>query len=92
MRVARLPLARLTPANLAAVPEVPEDYHVDMLDWAAYRALRVVDHEAGDAARAQEFRQSFEAHVVEAKAEIQRKAFAPLFWGFGGSGFSYTEN
>ena len=92
MRVSRMPATRLTPATLQAVPEIPEDYHLDMLDWAAYLALRIVDHELGDAERAAEFRQSFEAHVEEARTEIQRKNFAPQPWGFGGNAFSYVGN
>lgn len=92
MRVARLPASRLTPANLQAVPEIPEDYHLDMLDYAAYLALRIVDHELGDPVRAQEFLQSFDKHVEEARVEILRKTFAPQPWGFGGNGFTFVGN
>lgn len=92
MRVSRLPATRLTPATMSAVPEIPEDYHMDILDYAAYLALRIVDHELGDAARAAEFEASFERHVQEARAEILRKAYAPQVWGFGGNGYSYVGN
>ena len=92
MRVTRLPATRLTPSNKQAVPEIPEDYHLDMLDYAAYLALRIVDHELGDPERAAEFRASFDQHVEEARIEIQRKTFVPQPWGFGGSGFSFVGN
>lgn len=92
MRVARMPAARLTGADLDAVPEIPEDYHLDMLDYAAYLALRIVDHELGDPARAAEFQQQFDRHVEEARTEIMRKTFAPMLWGFGASGNSYNIN
>ena len=93
LRVARLPLVRLTAgAKSTLTPEIPEDYHLDMLDYAAYLALRIVDHEEGDPARAGEFLQSFEKHVEEARTEILRKTFAPQTWGFGRNGFSYEGN
>ena len=92
LRVVRMPLARLDLTTLGQVPEVPEDYHLDMLDWAAYLALRIVDHDAGDPARANEFRASFEDHVKTARTEMLRKMFAPMQWGFGRSGWSYEGN
>lgn len=92
LRVARLPTIRLLPTNKQAVPEIPEDYHLDMLDYAAYLALRIVDHELGDPVRAGEFLQSFDRHVEEARIEILRKTFAPQTWGFGRNGFSYPTN
>ena len=92
IRVVRKPLVDLTGENLEAIPEIPEDYHLDMLDHAAYLALRIVDHELGDPARAAEFKQSFEAHVEEARVETLRKHFVPMVWGFGRNGFTYTPN
>ena len=90
MRVIRLPLAPLTCDDLDAVPEIPRDYHLDMLDWAAYLALRVVDLDMGDPARAQEFKKAFEEHVEEARKENMRKLFAPMQFGFGRSGWSWS--
>jgi hypothetical protein len=92
MRVIRLPQNHLTRENLDAYPEIPEEHHVDMLDWAAYLALRKVDHDAGDPARAAEFKQSFEVHVAEAKKIAMRKLFATLQMGFGRNGFSWEQN
>lgn len=89
LRVVRKPIAMLSLAEPDGVPEIPEDHHIEMLDWAAYLALRIVDDDAGAPKRAAEFAQSFEAHVQEAKKLAMRKLFAPMPWGFGRGGFSW---
>jgi hypothetical protein len=89
LRVLRLPLENLVLDNLTATPEIPEDHHLEMLDWAAYLALRIVDHDAGNVARALEFRASFDANVQAARKQAMRKMFAPLHWGFGRNGFTW---
>ena len=94
LRVIRLPLVRLTTSNLDAVPEVPEDHHLDMLDWAAYLALRGVDTDVAGASapqRATEFKASFEAHCIDARKDVMRKLFTPQQWGFGRSGWSWES-
>lgn len=88
LRVVRKPLEDLVITDLAAVPEIPEDHHIEMLDWAAYLALRIVDDDAGNPKRAAEFAQSFEAHVQYARTMVMRKLFAPMPWGFGRGGWS----
>lgn len=90
LRVVRMPINTLSLTG-CVTPEVPEDSHLDMLDWAAYLALRIVDADAGDPARAGEFRQSFEIHAREARQVAMRKLFAPTKWGFGTSGFSWES-
>lgn len=91
LRVVRKPIEQLTANNLGASPEIPEDHHLEMLDWAAYLALRIVDDDAGNPKRAAEFAQSFEAHVNEARKLVLRKLFAPRRWGFGRGGFSWEH-
>lgn len=83
LRVIRTPIAKLTLENMAGVPEIPEMYHLSLLDWAAYLALRVVDLDAGMPDRAMEFRASFEQTVNEVRKETLRKRRAPMTWGFG---------
>lgn len=90
LRVVREPLNDLKQPN--DVPEVPRDHHLDMLCWAAYLALRIVDHDIGDPERAAEFKQQFELHVAETKKEAMRKMFTPAQWGFGRNGFSYERD
>lgn len=89
LRVVRKPLSRFVVSALSAVPEIPEDYHIAMLDWAAYLALRIVDDDAGAPKRAAEFSASFEAHVREARVEVMRKLFTPMGHSFGQGGWSW---
>ena len=92
LRVVRMPIYRLIDKLLTDSPEVPEDFHIPMLDWAAHLALRIVDLDAGVPQRAAEFRQSFEVMVQEARTNSMRKLFAPAIWGFGRNGFSWQGN
>jgi hypothetical protein len=89
LRVVRKPLDDFVATGLGAIPEVPVDHHLDMLDWAAYLALRIVDVDAGNPRRAAEFAQSFENHVQAARTMVMRKLFAPKPWGFGRGGWSW---
>jgi hypothetical protein len=89
LRLIRLPLEHLTLDNVEAIPEIPEAHHMDMLDWAAYLALRIADVDMGDLKRSQIHRASFEEHVKEAKQVAMRKLFAPTGWAFGQNGFSW---
>jgi len=92
LRVIRNPINKLSLDNLNAVPEIPEDHHMDILDWAAHLALRKVDRDAEDQARAEAFKQSYLAHVAEAQELAKRKTFTPMQWGFGRNGWSYEIN
>lgn len=92
LRVVRMPLNSLAGVNLSAYPEIPSEYHFTILDYAAYLALRMPDHDAEDTARADRFLASFQAKVAQAKHEIRRKTFAPTLWGFGRNGFSWEGN
>ena len=95
LRVVRLPLVELSVKNLSATPEIPEQYHLNMLDWAGYLALRGPDLDiaGGDApGRAKELAQSFEAHVQDAKRELNRRLFPPMAFQFGQNGFTYERD
>jgi hypothetical protein len=89
LRVCRKPINELVLTNLEAVPEVPEDHHLDMLDWAAYLALRIVDQDSGNRTRSNDFAVSFEGHVQQARTMVMRKLFAPMPWGFGRNGWAW---
>lgn len=91
LRVVRLPIERLSERALSATPELPEDHHIEMLDWAAYLALRIVDDDAGAPRRAAEFAQAFEVHVAAARKLAMQKMFAPTQWGFGRGGFTWER-
>lgn len=92
LRVVRLPINRFSLKDLAVYPEVPEDYHMLMLDWAAYLALRIVDADGADPARAKEFEDHFEAQCLKIRREVMRKLFTPALWGFGRNGWSWQGN
>jgi hypothetical protein len=95
LRVVRFPLSRLDLSNLDGQPEIPEQYHLNMLDWAAYLALRMPDLDiaGGDAViRSRDLAKSFEQHVLDAKTEVQRRLFAPAAFQFGGNGFTYERD
>ena len=94
LRVIRQPLTTFSTANLNAYPEIPPDHHLDMLDWAAYLALRGVDTDVAGAnafQRAQDFAARFEAHCTDARKDVMRKMFAPQQWGFGHNGWSWES-
>jgi hypothetical protein len=91
LRVLRLPLRDLSADHMSETPEVPEDHHLEMLDWAAYLALRMADLDAELPARAEMFRKSFEQHCREARSASLRKLFAPTTWGFGRGGFAWEK-
>lgn len=89
LRVVRKPLQKLVPSAMHMVPEIPEDHHLEMLDWAAYLALRIVDDDAGSPKRAADFKATFEESIKGARRLAMQKLFAPLEWGFGRGGFSW---
>lgn len=89
LRVIRKPLAHLSASDMSAVPEIPEQYHMFLLDWAAYRALRNLDSDVNGLAKADKFRASFEEAVVQARRDVTQKMFVPMRWACGGGGFSW---
>ncbi len=91
LRVVRKPLEKLVSVDRSASPEIPEDHHLEMLDWAAYLALRIVDDDAGSPKRAADFKATFEESVRQARTLALRKMFAPMGWGFGRGGFSWSN-
>lgn len=89
LRVIRLPIDVMS--NMKQQAEVPEDHQYEMLDWAAYLALRIADHDAGDGPRAERYAKSFEAHAQVARNASMRKLFAPTTWGFGRGGYTWER-
>lgn len=92
LRVIRQPLKRVTLENADEYRfEIPEEYQLDMLEWAAYRALRNWDIDSEDRTKANEHKERFEAAVKECKKDVLRKIWQPLRWEFGGNGFTYIR-
>lgn len=95
LRVVRFPMVKLDISNLNGEPEIPEQYHMNILDWAGYLALRKPDLDvAGGDARglSAQLAKSFEATVEDAKRELKRRMFAPAAFKFGGNGFTYERD
>lgn len=91
LRTIRKPIKSLSLDALDAPPEIPEDYHYSLLDWAAYRAMRNIDSDAGGFTTADKFRETFDEMVAQARKEVLRKLFAPTPWAFGRGGFVWEH-
>ena len=91
LRVIRMPIERLSKARQKVAPEVPEEHHLELLDWAAYLALRVQDQDAGNRSAASDFETRFLATVRKAQRTQMRKLFSPQGWGFGRGGWSWEK-
>lgn len=72
LRVARLPLKPLVAEDLSAIPEVPEQYHMSLVDWAAYRCLTNNDIELQDQIKANSRKNRFNETVEELKKDSKR--------------------
>lgn len=80
LQVARMPAVPLTKSNLNAEPEIPEQWHLDLVEWAAWRALRNhdpdLDNDPANIAlvrsRFEMHRTRFEAAVAECKREMKQ--------------------
>lgn len=83
LRVSRYPLEKLTLDNANAEPEIPERFHLDMIEWAAFRALRNHDADAENMAKASAHSTRFERAVEEVKNEFKMRKFSRV---------NYTES
>lgn len=87
LRVQRLPLVEFAldaqgdPLDIA--PEIPAEYHLELCEWAAYRALRNHDTDGENLPKATTHRNSFERAVLDCREESRRRMIPPAT--FGGS-------
>lgn len=84
LRVVRGPVADLTLNALTAEPEIPEEYHLDLCDWAAYRALSQQEVDGEAVAAAKGFKDSFMETIRVARRGAQILTDAPTTYQFGG--------
>jgi len=91
MRVIRLPNCDYTIDALNDETEIPEDYELDPLHWAAYRALSGFDADAGAATTADKHKTAFDLAVKNAITETKRKIFTNVNYRFGMAGFSWER-
>lgn len=78
LRVARVPLEPLCHTDLCAELEFDEDYLYDILEWAAFRALRNHDTDAENMAKASAHKTRFNQAVEETQVDIRRQMFQPI--------------
>lgn len=70
MLVARKPTAKLV--EDADEPEIDEDFHLALCEWAAYRALRNNDNDGTNVLDAGKFREGWELAIREGKRAAMR--------------------
>lgn len=79
--VSRLPLNPLVSTEPDRVPEVPLDYHLDLVEWAAFRALRNHDVDGENIQKANIHRAAFDRAVQELKQQCRHKYAPPARFG-----------
>jgi hypothetical protein len=91
MRVIRLPICRYSMDDLDRESELPEDYQLDALEWAAYRAQRGFDADAGAPTSADAHKKAFDEAILNAVKETKRKMFSTMPFRYGGNGFNWVR-
>ena len=91
LRVARAPLRCYTLDDLDTASEISDDYVYDVLEWAAYRALRNHDVDAGDAADASTHKTAFDDAVERAKRDLRSRLLSNTQFLFGTNAFSWVR-
>lgn len=88
LRVARLPLRRFDIETMDAECELEEDYQLDMLEWAAFRALMNSDID-GHKTEAKDHEARFMKATRDVRRDLMRKMRAPIRFQFGRNGFTW---
>lgn len=91
MRVVRYPMTCHTTKALDQESEIPEDYQLDVLEWAAYLAMRGFDSDAGASTDADKHRAAFEDAIQRAQMEMKRTIHANTGLAYGSNGFSWIR-
>lgn len=91
LRVVRLPKGPYTKDDFARESEIPEDYQLDPLQWAAYRAQSTYEGDAGAPDLAQKHKDAFDEAVKNAQREMRRRSFVQPGLRYGTNGFSWTR-
>lgn len=91
LRVLRMPLTTYSMDKLDQCSEIPEDYQLDALEWAAYRAQRTWDGDAGAPTTAEQHKAAFEEAIVQCARDVKRNTITQLGIAYGGNGFSWVR-
>lgn len=89
LRVVRMPLTDYSQPT--ADSDIPEDYELDPLQWAAHLATRNHDADADSPPAAAKHETNYRTAVSAARKEMIRKIFSEMKWSFGTGGFSWTR-
>ena len=89
LRVIRVPCGGYTADDLDRESEIPEDYQLDVLEWAAYRAKRNNDGDVGQTPNADAHRAHFDDAIVRCKRDMRRRMHVATGLRYGQNGFSW---
>lgn len=85
MKIARLPIEWLTLEDTEAEPEVPEEWHLDICEYAAGKALTLPNSDGDQKPEGRRLLDAFDATVREARRDRQRFELGSSRWAFSSS-------
>lgn len=91
LRVVRMPLTYLSVTALQGVPEVPEEYHMALVDFAVWRALSQPDADEMYLPVANNYKEYWEEALAGAKRDRRKAQAAPGRFAWGSGGFSWVR-
>jgi hypothetical protein len=86
IRVFRKPTCGYTTEDLDRESELPEDYHLDVLTWAAVRAFNNFDADKGSAAKISQMNELWSIAIKDAIKDSKRRMFSPVKMQYGTTG------
>lgn len=91
LRVTRLPRTGYSKSCLDRESEIPHAYWLDVLEWAAYRAQRTFDGDAGAPTSADAHAKAFSDAVQQCLLDKKREMFATTNYRYGQNGFAWVR-
>ena len=85
MKIARLPIVELTLDNMDGEPEVPAEFHLQLCEYAAGKALTLPNVDADQKPEGRRLLEAFDKIVKEARQERQRAEASTYRWNFASS-------
>jgi hypothetical protein len=85
MKVARLPINELTLDDVEAEPEVPAEFHLQLCEYAAGKALTLPNVDADQKTEGRRLLTAFDEVVRQARQERQRAEASTYRWHFSSS-------
>lgn len=82
LRVARYPIAYLTLDSMDGVPEIPDEFHDDLVRYAAGRALTLPNVDSNQKAEGRRLLDEFADRCREARQDRQRAEASTSRWTF----------